>query len=119
MKCGVEIDPPENKKGVQNKWVFCLKRGNYGEVRYKARLVAKGFTQQKGIDYLKTISPVVRYSTVRLLFVLVVQFNLENHHLDVETAFLHGEIDQEIYMSKPEEFVKNQDKVCLLKNLLS
>lgn len=112
----VLVDPPVR----QNKWVFCQKRSSDSEVRYKARLGAKGFTQQRGIDYLETFSPFVRYSTIRLLFGLAVSFNLEIDHLDVETAFLHGQIDQEIYMAQPEHFVcnSNRNKVYLLKKAL-
>lgn len=116
----VLVDPPVNKKLVKNKWVFNVKRTHTGETKYKARLVAKGFTQEFGIDYLETFSPVVRYSTIRILFAIAVEFNLNIDHLDVETAFLHGELDQEIYMSQPEGFIDKTDagKVCLLKKAM-
>lgn len=114
------VDRPPDKSIVKNKWVFCVKKVSNGEVRYKARLVAKGFSQKFGIDYLETFSPVVRNSTIRILFALSVELKLNIDHLDVETAFLNGEIDQEIYMNQPEGFISesNENKVCLLKKAI-
>lgn len=116
----VLVDPPMNMNLVENKWVFCIKKTSNGEKLYKARLVAKGFSQQKGIDYHETFSPVVRYSTVRLIFALAILFKLKIDHLDVKTAFLHGEVDHEIYMAQPEGFIdkNNEHKVCLLKKAI-
>lgn len=102
---------------MQNKWVFKIKRNQNGEiVTYKARLVAKGFTQKYGLDYTETFSPVIRLSNLRLLFAMTVELNLETDHLDVETAFLNGEIDEQIYMAQPEGFEEpgSENKVCLL-----
>lgn len=69
-------DLPPGKKLIQNKWVFKLKRDSDGNVtKYKARLVAKGFIQKYGIDYCETFSPVVRSSTLRILFSMAVEFD--------------------------------------------
>lgn len=79
------VDKPKNKNIIPCKWVFTLK-DTPGERLYKARLVAKGFSQIHGIDYDETYSPVVRYSTIRLLFALAVDMGLKVEHLDVPTA---------------------------------
>lgn len=115
------VDKPSNKNIVQNKWVFKVKRNQNGDiVTYEARLVAKGFTQRYGIDYTETFSPVIRFSNLRLLLAITAELDLEADHLDVETAFLNGEIDQEIYMCQPEGFVEPglENKVCLLKKAI-
>lgn len=92
---------PSDKTLVQCKWVFKTKVNTDNSVHYRARLVAKGFTQKPGIDYDETFSPVVRHSTLKLLFALSVQFRLDVTHLDVKTAFLNGFLKEDIYMMQP------------------
>lgn len=67
-------------------------------LRFKARLVAKGFSQKEGIDYDEIFSPIVKHSSIRVLLALVAQFDLEFQQLDVKTAFLHGDLEEIIYM---------------------
>ena len=82
--------------------------------RYKARLVAKGFTQNEGIDFTETFSPVSSKDSFRTIMALVAHFDLELHQMDVKTAFLNGDIDETIYMVQPENFVSGA-----LKNMVA
>jgi hypothetical protein len=96
------VDRPKDGTVVKNRWVFKKKYDSDGEVRYRARLVAKGFTQKEGVDFTETFSPVLRYSTLRLLFALSVQLNLNMNHLDVPAAFLNGYLKENVFMEIPE-----------------
>ena len=112
--------PPENKP-IGHKWIFKRKLRPDGTIdKYKAHLVAKGYIQKEGLDYFDTYSPVARITSIRLLIAITSVYNLEIHQMDVKTAFLNGELDEEIYMEQPEGFiVKGQEKkVCkLIKSL--
>lgn len=97
---------PKGQRAIGCKWVYNLKRDVNGNVeRFKARLVAKGCSQQHGVNYTDTFSPVVRYSTVRMLFALSAQLKLHVHQLDVTTAYLNSELHDVVYMQQPEHFV--------------
>jgi ATP-binding cassette subfamily B (MDR/TAP) protein 1 len=100
------VQLPDGRAVIKCRWVFDIKPG-YEEVpeRYKARLVALGCSQQPGIDFNQTFAPVVKMSTLRLILALVAAHNLEVLQLDVKTAFLHGRLDEEIYICQPEEYV--------------
>ena len=71
----------------------------------KAKLVAKGFRQEYGVDYDEIFSPVVKITTLRFMLGVVVADNLQLIQLDVKTAFLHGDLQEEIYMEQPKGFV--------------
>ena len=90
---------PKGKKVLHNKWVYRIKNEYDDSKRYKARLVVKGFQQKKGIDYSKIFSPVVKMSTIRLVLGMVAAENLHLEQLDVNTAFLHGNLEEYIYLS--------------------
>ena len=109
---------PEDKNVVGSKWVFKLKTGAEGTVvRYKARLVAQGFSQKFGTDYDETFCPVVRLESLRTLVALSVQYGLKLHQIDVTTAFLNGELKEEVFMKQPVGFIKEGQEhlVCRLK----
>lgn len=111
------VDRPPNENVVKCKWVYKKKydaNGNFE--KYKARLVARGFTQIRGVDYNDTFSPVVRHSTLRILFALANELNLNIDHIDVTTAFLNGELQETIFMEQPPGFGNDdcKSKVCLL-----
>ena len=74
------------------------KEEDEGRKRYRARLVVKGFAQQNGVDFNEIFSPVVEMQTIRLALGMVATFHLELELLDVKIAFLHGDIDEELYM---------------------
>nr|CAE05066.1 OSJNBa0094P09.5 [Oryza sativa Japonica Group]CAE05129.1 OSJNBa0079F16.21 [Oryza sativa Japonica Group] len=88
------------------KWVFKKKLRPDGTIeKYKARLVAKGYTQKEGEYFFDTYSPVARLTTIRVLLSLAASHGLLVHQMDVKTAFLNGELDEEIYMDQPDGFV--------------
>ncbi|KAG8478903.1 hypothetical protein CXB51_028748 [Gossypium anomalum] len=113
---------PKGKKTVRCKWVFKKKEGTprVEEPKYKARLVAKGYSQVPGVDFTDVFSPVVKHSSIRALLGIVAMHDLELEQLDVKTAFLHGELEEDIYMQQPEGFTvsEKEDYVCLLKKSL-
>ncbi|GJU78181.1 retrotransposon protein, putative, ty1-copia subclass [Tanacetum coccineum] len=98
---------PKEKKPIRCKWIFKRKEGvtPNEEARYKGRLVAKGYSQIPGIDFTDVFSPVVKHSSIRTLLSIVAMRNYELEQLDVKTAFLHGELEEDIYMEQPEGFI--------------
>jgi len=109
-------DLPSGKKTIGSKWVFKVKYSPTQDTyRYKARLCAKGFTQEKGIDYQEIFAPVVRYDSIRVMLALAAQQDLCIFQFDVKTAFLNGDLNEEIYLEIPEGVIATStNKVCRL-----
>jgi hypothetical protein len=100
------VYPPTGANIIKCKWVYKAKKNEKGEiVRYKARLVAKGFTQVYGQDYTDTFSPVTRMTSIRTFLAIAAMNDWELENLDVDTAFLNADIEEEIFMQQPEGFV--------------
>ena len=110
------VDLPEGCRPVGNHWVFARKSNG----QYKAHLVAQGFTQAFRIDYQDTFSPIAHFEMFRTLMALMVLHDWELEALNVKTAFLYRNLDEEIYMKQPECFIlKGREKqVCRLKKSL-
>ncbi|KAL0429099.1 UNVERIFIED_CONTAM: Retrovirus-related Pol polyprotein from transposon TNT 1-94 [Sesamum radiatum] len=111
------MDLPPGSTPLGCKWILKRKYKADGSIdKYKARLVAKGFKQKEGLDFFDTYSPVTRITSIRVLIAIAALYDLEIHQMDVKTAFLNGELDEEIYMEQPEGFVVpgQEKKVCRL-----
>ncbi|XP_072147998.1 uncharacterized protein [Setaria viridis] len=115
------VSPKPGVNLIDCKWVYKVKRKSDGSIdRYKARLVAKGFKQRYGIDYEDTFSPVVKIATVRLVLSIAVARGWCLRQLDIQNAFLHGVLEEEVYMRQPPGFedAKCPDFVCRLDKAL-
>jgi hypothetical protein len=112
---------PPGKTVIKSRWVYKLKRGSENEIqRFKARFVAKGFSQKPGIDFDETYAPVVKYDSLRTILAIAAAEDLEISQLDVKTAFLNGDLEEEIYLQQPQGFAADgkEKQVCrLLKSL--
>ena len=110
------IDRPEKQKPIKCKWVFKRKLNENGNYSYKARLVAQGYSQRAGTDYDETFSPVVRFESVRTLISVAAKKQWHIHQMDVSTAFLNGDLTEDLYLEQPAGFVVpgKEDQVCKL-----
>ena len=114
---------PEGKKAIGTKWVYKTKTDESGQIaRYKARLVAKGFSQVPGRDYLDTFSPVAKISSIRVILAISSVNDYELDNMDVDTAFLQTQVNEDIYVQQPKGFAKKGTKgeplVCKLNKSL-
>ena len=100
--------------------MFKLKKNGEKLVKYKVRLVVKGFNQKQGIDFDEIFSPMVKMRLIRVILGLTASLDLELEQMDVKTAFLHGDLEEEIYMVQPEGFETKgkEHRVCRLKKSL-
>jgi hypothetical protein len=115
------VDRPYGCRPVGCKWVFKKKLMVDGTIdKYKTRLVSKGYTQKEGEDFFDTYSPVARLTTIRVLLSLAASYGILVHQMDVKIAFLNGELEDEIYVTRPDGFVvkDQEDKVCKLQKSL-
>ncbi len=111
----------EGKKAIGCKWVYKMKHNSDGSIsRYKARLVAKGYAQTHGIDYEETFAPIAKMATVRTMIVVVASRGWVLHQMDVKNAFLHGELQEKVYLDQPlgYEDMNHPNYVCRLRKAL-
>ena len=110
-------DLPKNRKPIAYEWIFKRKIDIDGKITcYKARLVAQEFAQVPGEDCDETFSPAVKFDSIRTLIGLAAQNNWSIHQMDVTTAFLNGELSEEVYLEQPAGFIVSgrEDQVCHL-----
>ena len=104
-KTWVLVDCPRGVKPIGCKWVYRIKYKADGSIdKYKARLVAKGYAQQEGIDYDETFAPTAKWNTIRVIMALAAQLGWKLYQMDVKSAFLNGDLTEEVYMTQPQGF---------------
>ncbi|PHT75654.1 hypothetical protein T459_19176 [Capsicum annuum] len=116
------VSLPAGKSTVGCRWIYTVKVSPNGQVdRLKARLVAKGYTQIFGLDYSDTFSPVTKITSVRLFLSMAVVRHWPLYQLDIKNAFLHGDLEEKVYMEQPPGFVAQGEfssLVCRLRKSL-
>ena len=115
------VSLPVRKKAIGCHWVFTVKVNIDGSsARLKARLFAKGYAQTYGMDYSDTFSPIVKMTSVRLFISLAATYHSDLHQLDIKNVFFHSDLQEEVYMEQPLEFVAQGEKwrVCRLQKSL-
>ncbi|CAA6655251.1 unnamed protein product [Spirodela intermedia] len=115
------VDLPHGRRAIGLKWVYKVKRDeNRAVAKYKVRLVVKGYAQCQRIDYDEVFAPVAWLNTVRLFIALAAHEGWEVHHMDVKSAFLNGDLKEEVYVEQPAGFIStgNEHKVFKLKKAL-
>ena len=107
---------PNGRKPINNKWVFKKNLNVIGQFKkYKARLVVKGYYQVKGVNFGEIFSLVKKLTSINVLMYLATPFDIEIEQMDVKTTFLHGDIEEEIYMKKSEGFTLKKEKELVFK----
>lgn len=102
-------------KEISSRWLYKIKLNPDGSIeRFKSRIVARGYSQREGIDYKELFAPVVRMDSIRLLFALAAQLQLKFVQFDIATAFLYGELDEDLYLTPPKGLEVEQGYTCKL-----
>jgi hypothetical protein len=112
------VPRPEDKNVIGSKWVFKNKMNEKGQVvRNKARLVCKGYAQVEGQDFDETFAPVARLEAIKIFLAYSLHKKFKVYQMDVKSTFLNGDLEEEVYMEKPEGFslTDNPDYVCKMK----
>ena len=110
------VERPKDKHVINGKWVFKVKQNEEGEiVKYKARYVAKGYAQVEGVDSNETFAPTCRPETFRTVLAIAASRKVSIEQMDVKSAYLHSEVQEEIYLEQPEGFEKGNNLVCKLR----
>jgi len=115
------VQRPEGKNVIGSKWIFKNKLNEQGQViRNKARLVCKGYAQIEGLDFGETFAPVARLEAIRMFLAYACHKRFKVYQMDVKSAFLNGDLSEEVYMEQPKGFKlsDNPDLVCKLKKAL-
>lgn len=100
------VDLPPGKKAIGCKWMFKTKYKVNGTLnKHKSQLVSKGYAQKEGIDYEDKFSPTTKMKTIIIAFTMATQFGWKFHQMDVKSAFLNEDLEEEVYMQQPEGFV--------------
>lgn len=93
------VSRSEENSVVTSKWIFKIKHVANGSIeKYKARFVARLFSQKEGVDYDETFSPIARYTSIRTIIALASAMGWRLHQMDVKTAFLNREIEEEVFV---------------------
>ena len=115
------VPRPKGKYVVSFKWIYKIKYVVDGSIeKHKVRFVARGFSQVEGIDYEETFTHVARYTSIRTIIALASALGSRLHQMDMKTAFLNGEIEEEVYIEQPDGFVIHgkESHVCRFKKAL-
>ena len=127
MKCladnstWVLIDLPHDRKTIKCRWVYITKRDTKGNVTHLcSHLISKGFSQTEGINYEETFAPIARLDSLCLLHAIAALLDLDVHHINIKSAYLNGDLDEEIYMDQLKGFrvAGKENQVCLLKKAI-
>lgn len=104
------VQLPPGCKAIGSHWVFKVKRNADGSIeQHKARVVAQSFAQRPGFDFTETFAPTPKWAALRTVLAIAAMENLELESVDISSAYLNGDLEEEVYMRQPEDFVEKGD----------